>query len=226
MDSTNEMGSSPRVERRSLRDQVAGILRDKILTGDLPSGTKVVQSEWADKLGVSRMPVRDAINQLATEGILKPARNGTAIVQSINDNEIRDGYELNAILCRFAASRAATRRTEAQLKELSAIQDSIDDAVRAGQLDTASKLNWSFHRLVNRSAESPRLIALLQLLSPSIPHSAFEVLGDWPERASADHRKIIAAIERGDPDTAGSLVYDHVLAGASAMMTKRGHKSG
>ncbi|GAA1851675.1 GntR family transcriptional regulator [Pseudonocardia ailaonensis] len=222
---TDEESSAPRVERRSLRDQVAGILRDKILTGDLPADTKVVQSEWAERLGVSRMPVRDAINQLANEGIVKPSRNGTAIVQAINENEIQDGYELNAALSRFAASRAAVRRTEEQLGQLVAIQDDIDTAVSERRLDAASKLNWSFHRLINVSAQSPRLIALLQLLSPSIPHSAFEVIEEWPARAANDHRKIIQALRDQDAAAAGVLVYEHVLAGASAMMTERGRRT-
>ena len=112
------------VDRRSvqrstkLSEQLTSILREEVLTGRVRPGERIVQSEWAERLGVSRMPVRDAVNQLCTEGILVQQQSGQVFAAQIDPDDIRDGYYLNAVLASMAARRAATRISEDELAEL------------------------------------------------------------------------------------------------------------
>lgn len=207
-----------KVQRASMSDQVARILREQILSGKLRPGERLVQSEWAHRLQVSRMPVRDALNQLATEGAVLQSRNGAAVVAHIDPQDIRDGYELTNIISSFAASRAASRITGDELSDLQEIHQELAQAVASGELGAASGLNWEFHRMVNRAARSTRLNALLRQLSSSIPHAAFELVDRWPTRALTDHGQILKALEDRDEEGAAELMYRHIEDGSKHMI--------
>lgn len=214
------------VDRRSvqrstkLSEQLTAILREEVLTGRLRPGERIVQSEWAERLGVSRMPVRDAVNQLCTEGILVQRQSGQVFAAHIDPDDTRDGYYLNAVLASMAARRAATRITEDQLAELRVIHTRLGEAAGIGDRAEASRLNWAFHRAVNRAANSARLTALLRMTATAVPHSAFEMIDEWPDLAQADHARIIDALAAHDGDDAAWIMQRHIKAGAEPMLTE------
>jgi DNA-binding GntR family transcriptional regulator len=212
-----------RLQRTRLSDQIAGIIRDDVLTGKLRAGEHIGQVEWAERLGVSRMPVRDAITQLSSEGVLSQSGSGQAIVAEIDPADIRDGYYLNAVVSSLAAGRAALRITEEEIAALEAIDKSLRDTIDEGDLEQAAQLNWSFHRAINRAAGSQRLIAILRLLSTSIPHQAFQRLGGWPQHAVQDHKLILQALRDKDSETATHLMLEHVQAGSQPMLAELEH---
>jgi DNA-binding GntR family transcriptional regulator len=199
-----------RVVRSSLSSQVAEIIREQILTGTLRPGEKVVQAEWATRLGVSRMPVRDAIVSLATEGLLRQTARGTAEVAVVDVEDFADVFELNAAVGALAARRAASRRNAEELAALERLQGELAAASERGDLGAASDLNWELHRVINRAARSPRLAALLKILSKSTPRHSFELLPGWAERAVEDHSRLIAAIRAGDAELAHDLMREHI----------------
>jgi DNA-binding GntR family transcriptional regulator len=213
------------IRRNKLSAQVADTIRNAVLTNRIAVGERVVQTEWADRLGVSRMPVRDAITQLCAEGILEPTTGGAAVVAAIDIDDIRDGYDLNAIISHLVARRAARRVTPEELQHLRELNAQIAAAHQAGDLERASALNWTFHRTITVAARSPRLMALLRLLAPSIPHAAFEIVEGWPEKAVHDHDAIIGALESGDSNSAGTLVEQHIRDGSRDMLSALGGAS-
>ncbi|HEY1570457.1 MAG TPA: GntR family transcriptional regulator [Pseudonocardiaceae bacterium] len=214
------------VDRRSvqrstkLSEQLTSILREEVLTGRVRPGERIVQSEWAERLGVSRMPVRDAVNQLCTEGILVQQQSGQVFAAQIDPDDIRDGYYLNAVLASMAARRAATRISEDELAELKQIHTKLGKAAKAGDRHEASRLNWAFHRTVNRAANSARLTALLRMTATSIPHSAFEMVDEWPDLAQADHARILDALSAHDGEEAARIMQRHIEAGSEPMLTE------
>jgi DNA-binding GntR family transcriptional regulator len=208
------------IRRPVFGQQVAVVIRDYVLTGRLKEGERIVQAEWAERLKVSRMPVRDAISQLIAEGTLVQSRAGAAAVAPVNREDIHDGYRLNAIVSSFAARRAAEVITESQLAELERLNGLISEAVKASDRGLASSLNWEFHRLINQASGSSRLLALLRLLAPTIPHSAFEILEKWPDRAVRDHKRIIRALRARDGDAASELIQRHIEAGSAKMLAE------
>lgn len=217
MDSTDE---EIEIHRPVIGQQVAAVIRDHVLTGRLKEGERIVQADWAERLKVSRMPVRDAINQLIAEGTLVQSRAGAAAVAPVNRQDIQDGYRLNAIVSSFAARRAAEVITEQQLEELERINHQISQAVEASNRDRASSLNWEFHRLINQASGSARLLAVLRLLAPTIPHSAFEILQEWPDRAVRDHEEILSALRARDGDLTMDLMQRHIEAGSAKMLAE------
>lgn len=217
MDNTD---GSERLQRNPLSHQVASVIRDQVLTGRLAAGERVMQSDWASRLGVSRMPVRDAIRQLCTDGILIPTGGGSAIVADIDPEDIRDAYELNAAALSLAARRAAERATDDELAALRRVHARLQAAINDGDKELAQKLNVEFHRVVSKMAHAPQLLAVLRLLSTSVSHASFELIPDWPQHAVEDHEQILAAIADHNVDKAGKLMLDHITVGYTPMIPR------
>src|SRR5215471_11992317 len=111
--------AAPRIdERRALVDRLAAALRARVLSGDLPSGTRLRQEALAVEFGVSRTPVREALRQLQASGLVDLEPNRGARVRRLSPREIRDAYEVRAELEGLAAELAATRIRHSQLDRL------------------------------------------------------------------------------------------------------------
>lgn len=214
----DSLGHDIEIGRQMISQQVAAVLRDYVLTGRLKPGERIVQADWAERLKVSRMPVRDAINTLVMQGTLIQSHTGAAVVAEVDARDIKDGYLLNAMISSVAARRAAEVITSEEIDELEDINRDIAAAVRRGDRDRASKLNWQFHRSINHASGSARLRAMLGMLAPSIPHSAFEVIDQWPKQAVADHAEIIEALRKRDGDRTAQLMQKHIETGSSHML--------
>jgi DNA-binding GntR family transcriptional regulator len=212
------VSESRQVQRLRMSEQVADIIRNDVLSGQLRAGEHVGQVQWAQRVGASRMPVRDAISQLCAEGILVQDATGTATVAPIDPSDIRDGYRLNAFVASMAANRAAERITDSEIAALERILAAMEQAVRDGDSALASRHNWSFHGAINRAARSARLTAILRNLATSIPHSAFEMLEEWPERALAHHYEVLEALKAHDGEEAERLMYSHIESGSEPML--------
>ncbi len=211
---------SLRVQRNRLSSQVAAIIREQILTGQLLPGQRIVQAEWADRLGVSRMPVRDAINGLCLEGMLVQNSAGSAEVAPIDLEGLEDVFELNAITTALCARRAASRITPEEIAAAEDLNEEMGRAIGEGRLQDASELNWRFHRAVNIAARAPQLLALLRILARSTPHGSFEIIPEWPAQAYDDHKLILDALRVRDGERAASITRQHVLATAKPLLQR------
>jgi DNA-binding GntR family transcriptional regulator len=209
-----------RIERSSLSDSVVSVIRDQILTGRLTAGERVLQTEWANQLGVSRMPVRDAIRRLVAEGLLVASNSGSATVAKINPSDLRDAYELTAKTLSLAARWAAERATEQELHELQEVHAQLKEAIAAGEAALAQRLNVQFHRVVAQMAHSPQLRAVLRLLSSSVSPSSFDLVEDWPRHALHDHECILRAILKRDADAASKIMLEHITTGYTPMVAR------
>jgi DNA-binding GntR family transcriptional regulator len=202
--------SSLDIVRQPLNEQIANRIRADVLRGELKPGTRLVQADWAERLGTSRMPVRDAFLRLQAEGILTATDAGAALVAPITEDDIRDTYEIAA-----TASAIAARRTCASLTAdaLAALQDVHEDFVRAVHDHDTELLcgsNDAFHRALNLGCRSPRLISTLRNLSLTMPALGVREIPEWREQAIEEHGEILAALRAGQCERVGTLMSGHV----------------
>ncbi|MFK4274131.1 GntR family transcriptional regulator, partial [Streptomyces milbemycinicus] len=115
--SASSQASLGNVRQRTAHETVVEALRHAILSGELPGGTRLVQSELAGRLGLSITPVREAIRQLATEGLIQLDSYRGAVVLTPAEEEMREVYDLLLTLTPMAARRAAERITEVELEQ-------------------------------------------------------------------------------------------------------------
>jgi DNA-binding GntR family transcriptional regulator len=217
------------VTANSLADEIAFRLRSDILEGLLPPGARLQQEDLCERFGVSRTPVREALRQLQALNLVTFSPNRGATVRLPSRAELIEVYELRADLEGFAASLAATRRSEADLAEIQRAQDEVASALAvyvAGGAEASfdrrtRTANDSFHEAVRRAAGNRRLAATIRDLESFFPKDhvwrAAVELGELETLNRDDHEAIVASLAGRRPGAARRAMTAHI-AHAGAML--------
>ncbi|WP_280266271.1 GntR family transcriptional regulator [Nocardia wallacei] len=196
-----------------LGESVHRQLRQLVLSGGLAPGTALSVPGLANRLGVSRSPVREAVQQLIYEGLAVAVPHAGARVATIDDDQVCDVLAVRAVLDGLAAAAAATRVTVFDLAKLNAMLTAQEENMRGGT-DTArdTELDLEFHAFIrDRSANSTLAGELARLEA-----QAHLYRGDlWRSEANRrialrEHRRIVEALESGHPDDARAAAEGHV----------------
>jgi DNA-binding GntR family transcriptional regulator len=185
--------------RRSSGEQAALYIRRLIFEGQLRQGDRVPQDEIARALGVSRIPVREALLSLEREGwvTIKPHRG--AFIGSLDEAAVRDHYTLYGLVFGFAARRATERRTPELVARLTELCEALE---REDDPAAIARLNREFDRLILETASSPRLRAVLRAMVGIVPGNFFALVPGAIDAEREGGRAILEAVRAGDPDRA------------------------
>jgi len=186
---------------------IADILRDAIRQRLLPPGMALVQGALAQALGVSRVPVREALQYLASEGLVTFADDG-ARVTHLRPAEIHELWSLRALVEPAMAAAIARNVGPSELDELRRLVSQMDDATDG---DAWSDLNYGFHRRLYRISRLPHYASVAaRILTQIEPHSRVAVnrLEGRPA-AQAEHHEMIDALERRDGDALREVLERH-----------------
>ncbi len=189
-----------RLRRQSSGEQVALHIRKLIFEGELRPGMRVPQDKVARSLGISRIPVREALIALEGEGWVTNELHRGAFINSLDEPAVRDHYELFGIIYGFAARKATQRQgapLAAQLRPLLRAMNGEDEP-RA-----FSQLTIDFHSRVVDAAQSPRTKVMLRSMAGMIPGDFFELVPGAIATQRRGAASIVAAIGRGEADQAG-----------------------
>jgi DNA-binding GntR family transcriptional regulator len=200
----------------SATDHVLDALRGAILAGELPAGDTLRQEDLAERLGVSRMPVREAIRRLHGEGLVEVLPSRRVRVAALSRDEIEDIYDMRAALEPLAVRLAVPRLTRAMLRDAAYALEAADDEQEA---ETFGVRNAAFHLSLMSACERPRLlagIASLLDLSDRYQRAALPA-GEHNALVRAEHAALLEAARAGDADTAARLTEEHVR-GAGARL--------
>jgi DNA-binding GntR family transcriptional regulator len=200
-----------RFERVPLGNQIADVIRRDILYGRLPAGTHVGQQLLCERFNTSRMPVRDALRQLTTQGFLVDDGHGHSLVAPLARSDLRDIYLIEGMLHGLALRRITERHDEDEVEELAGYHEEMVRVTAAGDNARMSKINWQFHRRINILSRSPKLLAVIRTHSLSIPNDQVNQMPNRSERVNLEHAEIMAAVKRGEGAVAESLMRQHVV---------------
>jgi DNA-binding GntR family transcriptional regulator len=187
------------VVRRGSGEQAAAYIRQLIFDGELQEGMRLAQDDVAKAVGVSRIPIREAIIALEREGWVTTKLHRGTFVNAFDAQVIRDHYELFGLVYGLAARRAAQRSSPevvAHLTDLSKQIGETDDLVKIGDLALA------FHSAVVGAAHSPRITVVLRAMSALVPGPFFALVPRAVESERKGVRAIVRAIRDGDGDRA------------------------
>ncbi|WP_103935933.1 GntR family transcriptional regulator [Thermomonospora echinospora] len=182
--------------RRSSGEQAALYIRRLIFEGQLRQGDRVPQDEIARALGVSRIPVREALLSLEREGWVTIRPHRGAFIGALDETSVRDHYTLYGLVFGFAARRATERRTPelvTRLTELCEALGGVDDPA------AVARLNREFDRVILETAGSPRLRAVLRAMVGIVPGNFFALVPGAIEAVREGARAILRAVRDGDP---------------------------
>lgn len=202
------MPESPgRLSRPNVSSEVADYIREQIFAGHLAFGSRVPQDAIAEALGVSRLPVREALKSLESDGMVQSEPHRGTFVSDVSAEDLLDHYDICGVIHGLAASRAASVIDAEQLSTLRDLNDRMnaepDDAVAYG-------LHFSFHQSINRIGGSRRLRAVLHQLSHQLPTSLFTSVSPKDIDSEAAHAEILGALTERDGDAASRLCREHL----------------
>lgn len=195
-----------------LRDEVFQTLRQAILTGELKPGERLMEIHLADKLGVSRTPVREAIRRLELEGLVTMTPRRGAQVAQITEKSMSDVLEVRRALDALCVELACDRIDAAGLASLSKACDVFEDSVREGDSKKIAQADVALHDIIVHAADNQRLIQLVNNLSEQMYRYRFEYIKDKSQHETLvkEHRIIYQSIARKDKETAAAAAKTHI----------------
>jgi DNA-binding GntR family transcriptional regulator len=207
--------------RRTTAHQVAhATLRRAILSGDLPGGTRLVQAQLAHDLRLSTTPIREALRDLAAEGLIELDPHRGAVVRRLSLGDLREIYHLRLILEPEAMILAARNRTDEELARADELQSTMDSEVDPVAW---TEMNREFHGILIRASRSPRMIAVLeQLRDVAMPYVAMALRRTEDHRfevGNSDHRELLGHVRARLEKKAAAVTRRHLEATLSRLVT-------
>lgn len=206
---------------RQLRKLVADQLRNAILVGRIKPGEWLRQEKLAQELNVSQMPVREALKELAAEGLIEHVPYRGARVVEFSSEDITDLYEHRAFLEGRAAEFSAKYITSEDIEELKGMTKQMF-AIPPEQINDYRKINRRFHETIFRASKHEYLIRSLAqmwetfptMLIANFPATAQQPVPQREDQDREEHQAIIEALEAHDPQKAGEAMRTHILSAA------------
>ncbi len=197
---------------RPLREIVYEQLKLQILTGRITPGTRMMEVELADEMGVSRTPVREAIRKLEKEGLVTIEPRRGAYASDISVKDMVDTLEVREDLEGLAAALAAERMTEEQVEELIQITRKYSEAIKDNDTEKIIRYDEQFHKHIVACSGNKTLIQLSETVQELALRFRYLFYDDFSryENMPVEHRQIIDAIKGGDADTARQTADIHV----------------
>lgn len=197
--------------RPNLGEEAATHIRNSILAGRLKPGERIDQDAIAEELGVSRLPVREALISLDREGLVHTIPRKGSYVSRVDRTDIADHYLIFGQVAGLAAARAVSRLDE---DGIATLDDLHARMLAATSLDEQQRLNHEFHRTINLAAGSQRMTSMIQLLSRSLPMPYADFPTEWLDEANRQHRDILEAFRNRDTLAAQRAMEQHIHASA------------
>lgn len=197
---------------RPLREIVYEELRNLILTGKIKPGTRMMEIELAEDMGVSRTPIREAIRKLEKEGlvVIEPRKGAYASEVSVKD--MVDILEVRANMEGFAAYLAAERMTEPEKKALGEASDNFRKAVVTGNMVDMISYDIKFHHIIAESCRNNHLLHMVEQLQELVLRFRYIYYKDFKraEEMLPEHKRIYAEIINGNGPGARFEAFNHI----------------
>lgn len=195
-----------------LRDVVFNTLRQAILTGELKPGERLMEIHLANKLGVSRTPIREAIRKLELEGLVTMIPRRGAEVAQITEKSMNDVLEIRRAVDALCVELACDRISKEELEKLKSACDSFEKAVYGKDAKKIAQADVELHDIIVQATGNQRLIQLVNNLSEQMYRYRYEYIKDASqhERLIEEHRIIYESIVKKDKETASQAARMHI----------------
>ena len=209
-----------------LRDVVFNTLRQAFLRGELKPGERLMEIQLANKLGVSRTPIREAIRKLELEGLVLMIPRKGAEVAEITEKNLRDVLEVRGALEELAVRLACDRIDKEGIENLKKAAKGFEAVLDSEDITKIAEADVAFHDIIYLATDNQRLIQLLNNLREQMYRYRVEYLKqkEWHPKLLAEHQDIIRAIENRERDKAASITSQHIDNQVEAVIDILRHK--
>ncbi|MBQ6400760.1 MAG: GntR family transcriptional regulator [Firmicutes bacterium] len=197
---------------KPLREMVYEELKMQILTGGIVPGTRMMEVDLAEEMGVSRTPIREAIRKLEKEGLVTIEPRRGAYASMISTEDMVEILEVRQDLEGLAAYLAASRMNDKEMKQLNEIAERYNKAVTEGSMKDMIQYDTKFHRLIVDSCSNKILVHMIEQLQELVLRFRYIYYDNFrrAENMPEEHRAIIEAIASGDADHARQVADVHI----------------
>lgn len=197
-----------------LPERIAGALRQAIVDGVLPPGTRLQEQEFARRLKVSRVPLREAFRVLEGEGMVAIQPHRGAVVSERSDAELGELFAVRAMFEAYAVRSLARERPPEALERLDAIVAEMKVAVRKGEREAYFRLAAAFHDALIAGSGNALLVRLYDQIRLNLRRyqAAMSEVPESPAQSIREHEKIVAAARAGEAEVAAHAAENHIAA--------------
>ena len=195
-----------------LRDVVFNTLRQAILKGELKPGERLMEIALAERLGVSRTPIREAMRKLEQEGLVVMIPRRGAQVANITEKDLNDVLEVRIALENVAIEKACARMTEEEMRRLWLAAKEFEHTIAEGNLVKLAEADVAFHEVIYQASDNKRLIQVLNNMREQIYRYRVEYLkeGETRDVLVKEHEELTKAIRERDVERAKQLSFQHI----------------
>jgi len=198
------------IKKETLEMQVYQELRTAIIEHRLSRGERLIQDVLAAQFGTSRIPVRDALKRLETDGLVTTDERGSYIVSVFGSEDVEEVYGLRMLLEPYAARKAIEHLTEGDLQELESIEQEMREAASQQEIERYVYLNQEFHTMLYELSRQRRLVAMIQSLwSGLLPLTPIAVPGQL-DRSVSEHQALLQALREKQYARVEELIRAHI----------------
>ena len=192
-------------------DAVYKVIRQSIINGDLPPGERLRSDALANKIKVSRTPVREALRKLESEGLVTQSGRTGLVVRELTEQDLTEVFYVREALEGMAARLAAQNATPSEIAELRELLEDMESASKRGDVSVLRNLTGEFHTLVCSASHNNRLLHSLTVLLDHVRQDQTSTLYNKgrPADAIKEHKKLLTAIESRDADGAERAAREH-----------------
>ncbi|MNX29069.1 putative HTH-type transcriptional regulator YdfH [compost metagenome] len=208
--------SAGRLVRKTAVDLVVDELRDRILSGAIPPGSALRQELFAEELGVSRLPVREAIRQLSAEGLIDMIPHRGAYVSMLSRTEVQEFFDIRMRLEPWLFRVAVHQKDDGDLDRAEQVVAQMDTA----EPEQWGRLNCQLHELLYRSAQRPAALGMIRALhEKSERYFRFQIVNaPIRQQAHDEHMELIALARQGQPEKAEAALERHIAQAADQIL--------
>jgi len=203
---------SSSIKTTSLTERVYHDLRKSLIMGQIPPGSRLVESSLAAELKVSRTPVREALHKLALEGLLYSIPRAGYIVDSMSDHDIRDLFTTRTAIEQLAAKWALEKITDEELNRLALNIKKTDELLGSGLTEKMADLDMAFHGIIYKAARSKTLYQICRTLSDHTLKYRIALihLPEFAQKTRDGHHNIYEAILSKEPSQVDEAIQSHL----------------
>jgi DNA-binding GntR family transcriptional regulator len=212
----------PKVTHSTLNQRVYNQLREMILTGDLATGSPIEERRLAEEMQVSRTPLREAISQLVTEGIIEYRPYRGNLVRRFNAKQVQDLYQVRKALEALAMRLAIPKLSQEHIEKIRCILDNVQTALDRGDIEAYNENDRRFHQTIVEITGNDTLMEALNRLAAQIQLVRFMANTDPSvvQRTAKERPLILAALEARDADRAAQLMEAHIEGVCAAVVAQ------
>lgn len=202
----------PMMESRPIREIAYEVLKHAIITGEIPAGERIVETDYAEKLHISRTPLREALRKLERDGLVEYMMRRGVVVRAFTVDDVEEIYTIRNSLEMLTLPSIIEKATQEQIADLRRRLVEMDSVVRSNDIEALSPLARSFHNAITAISQKHRILRVIESQDEYIIRfSAMSIRQeDRRPQAHEEHYRLVEYIEKRDLDAFSALMEKHI----------------